>query len=494
MPNKIAAALVAGLLAWAAAGSTSPALAQAGPPAETAIAASVAKADFADLYTTLQASHFNLYARRSKVEYDALYNRMLAEFGRPMSRAELVAKFQSFVAYGRIAHARIDEAGAAFRAARAADAPIFPLEVRVVDGRMFVVRNGSGLGTIAAGDEILALNGEPASRWLARAGTQISADTPYMLGAMLEWDFPRVVWTTLGSAPSFDLKLARTGGKPFDIAVPARSRTEIATATAKQPPTLDLSWEKREARMLGDGIAYLRPGPTYNVEGGEALMYDNASFKRFIDAAFESFIAAGARDLIIDLRNNPGGDNSFSDLMVAWFASKPFAFNSRFQIKVSEATTASNQKRLQTPGNDPTGISAVMAKAFQGVTPGTIIDFPVPQAQPRDQRFGGKVYALVNRHSYSNTVAIAATIQDDRFGVILGEETSDLATTFGAMERFSLPRSELAVGYPKALIVRPSGDLTPRGVVPDVAIVTPIVEGVNDPVLAQALEIVRSRR
>ena len=56
------------------------------------------------------------------------------------------------------------------------------------------------------------------------------------------------------------------------IAVPARSRTEIATATAKQPPTLDLSWEKREARMLGDGIAYLRPGPTYNVEGGEALM------------------------------------------------------------------------------------------------------------------------------------------------------------------------------------------------------------------------------
>jgi len=38
----------------------------------------------------------------------------------------------------------------------------------------------------------------------------------------------------------------------------------------------------------------------------------------------------------------------------------------------------------------------------------------------------------------------------------------------------------------QAFIVRPSGDLTPRGVVPDIAIETPVVEGVNDPVLERA--------
>ena len=102
------------------------------------------------------------------------------------------------------------------------------------------------------------------------------------------------------------------------------------------------------------------------------------------------------------------------------------------------------------------------------------------------------MYVLVNRRSYSNAVAVAALVQDYGFGKILGEETSDLATTFGAMETFRLPRTGLLVGFPKAFIVRPSGNLAPRGVVPDVAIETPVVEGVDDPVLMRAWQIADS--
>jgi hypothetical protein len=52
----------------------------------------------------------------------------------------------------------------------------------------------------------------------------------------------------------------------------------------------------------------------------------------------------------------------------------------------------------------------------------------------------------------------------------VGEETADLATTYGAVERFALPNSSAQITYPKAYMVRPSGDETVRGVVPDVAI------------------------
>ena len=62
------------------------------------------------------------------------------------------------------------------------------------------------------------------------------------------------------------------------------------------------------------------------------------------------------------------------------------------------------------------------------------------------------------------------------------------------METFTLPNTGLVVGFPKAFIVRPSGDLAPRGVVPDIAIETPVVEGVEDPVLARALELVAAER
>lgn len=194
--------------------------------------------------------------------------------------------------------------------------------------------------------------------------------------------------------------------------------------------------------------------------------------------------------MLIDLRENPGGDNSFSDLMVRWIADQPFAFASAFRIKVSAQTIASNARRL-TPTTAPTDVSAQLAAAYAAAKPGDVIDFPIEIVQPLPApRFTGRVYVLVNRHSYSNAVSVASLLQDRHWATVLGEETSDLATTFGAMESFTLPRTGLEVKYPKALIVRPSGDRTARGVVPDIAIATPIVEPADDPVLQQARAIV----
>jgi C-terminal processing protease CtpA/Prc len=452
------------------------------------------KADLADLYAGLKASHYDLYARMSRADYDRLYADMLADITQPITRDDAAERFQRFAAFGRVAHARMVNAGAAFATYRNGGGAGFPLAVRVRDNRIFVAGDRSGLDGIAPGDEILSLDGAPAADWLKRASRHVSADTSYMIGAMMEWEFPRVVWEEVGSVPRFALRIRKPDGRRVSLVVPARTRAEAQAALAGEAPQLDLSWDERDARMLNGGLAYLRPGPFYNTEGGADLMYDNRAFVAFIDKAFESFLAAGATDLLIDLRDNAGGDNSFSDHLVAWFADRPFRFNAGFRIRVSPATIASNQRRLDVAGNDPTGISAAMAAAYRGVRPGTIVDFPTPEGLPRTgARFTGRVYALINRHSYSNTVTVAALLQDYGFGLILGQETSDLATTFGAMESFTLPRTGLAVGYPKAFIVRPNGSTAARGVVPDIAISTPIVETPEDPVLRRAEDIVRRR-
>ncbi|MBA3486282.1 MAG: hypothetical protein H0T88_03670 [Lysobacter sp.] len=73
---------------------------------------------------------------------------------------------------------------------------------------------------------------------------------------------------------------------------------------------------------------------------------------------------------------------------------------------------------------------------------------------------------------------------------MLGEETADLASTYGAQEKFSLPATGIEVGFPKAKILRPNGDPQPRGVIPDVAIQTPLAATSDDVVLGLALKIV----
>jgi C-terminal processing protease CtpA/Prc len=135
-------------------------------------------------------------------------------------------------------------------------------------------------------------------------------------------------------------------------------------------------------------------------------------------------------------------------------------------------------------------VSRQYAKMYAKVPPGEVVDFEMPLVEPRkDERFRGKVFLLIDRQSY--TGAVAALVQDYKFGTILGEETSDMATTYGAMEQFKLPKTGIAVGYPKAHIVRPNGDLRARGVMPDIAIRIPAVQTPADEVLQRAVAIAR---
>lgn len=181
--------------------------------------------------------------------------------------------------------------------------------------------------------------------------------------------------------------------------------------------------------------------------------------------------------------------------MIAWFADRPFKFNASFRIKSSVQAAASNQARLDANPDESKGISGLFAKCYAEVPVGETFEFEVPSTLPHEEKqFHGEIYILVNRHSYSNAANGAAMVQDYQLGTILGEKTSDLATTYGSMENFRLPHSDIEVAFPKAHIIRPSGDKKPDSVTPDITIETPITLVENDIVLEQAIQTIINRR
>jgi C-terminal processing protease CtpA/Prc len=342
---------------------------------------------------------------------------------------------------------------------------------------------------------VVLIDGMPALHWLEQARAFVSADNDYMAWAQLESQLPMFVWLARGEAQSFALVLGKADGSQAEVALPALSRAGFEAAAAKRPKTFELDWSAREARMLEDGLAYLRPGPFYDSRPDATDPWDTTDFESFIDDAFDRFIAEGTDRLLIDLRDNPGGDNSFSDLMIAWFADKPFRFSEEFDIKVSTAAIESNRKRLQGKGGETNSTSLRLAAAYDGKPLGSRVSLSIPLIAPRKGvRFTGPVYLLINRHSYSNTVLVAAVAQDYGFGTVLGEETSDLASTYGALEKFTLPRTGIEVSFPKARILRPNGDAQARGVIPDIAIVTPLADNGQDRVLQQAIKIIDGKQ
>ena len=456
----------------------------------------VLKQDLKHLYEGLQSAHYDLYVNTPKAEFDAAYQETLQQLNGPMSKSQVEVLFQKLAARSHIAHTRIDLPSQAFAAFRESGGLSFPIYIKIKQGKVYITENYSGIDDITVGDELLKLNGEPIDAVLNRLRLYLSADTEVMGNGFLEFSLPHLMWLEFGALDSYKLSV-KTKSRVRQFTVPGKTREDITKIAETQPKGLQLGWE-RQAKMLPNKLAYLRPGPFFNFEGEADQVWDRASFVTFIDQAFSDFLEADAQAqaLLIDLRDNPGGDNSFSDVMISWFADEPFRFASRFSIKVSKETTESNRVRLDQKKNaeDTSDISSQYAKAFAARKPGDVFDFDIPRAEPRQgKRFEKPVFALINRHSYSNTVFVAAILQDYGLATILGEETRDLATSYGAMEHFTLPSTGIRVGYPKAFIVRPSGDQTIRGVVPDVLIETPIIENQKDAVLQQAIEALHQR-
>lgn len=444
------------------------------------------RSDFHELRERLYASHIDAFVERPRAELDRQFDRLQSELDEPMTRAQAALIFQRFVAYGNVAHARVEDAGLAFVEHIEQHGGLLPFDVRLRNGEFFINEVYPGAEALRLGDRILAIDGQAADAFRAGLHEELSADNAYLADTLIELEFPRVAWQRLGSSDSHSLRVERDGET---LALEVATRPVDTREAAADPDRLHLSWTRREADLQDCQTAYLRPGPFYNPDGA---MWDTSAFERFIDTAMLDFIDQGAERLLIDLRNNPGGDASFSDYLLAWIADEPFRFFSRFEVRNSAAARAANDRRLE--NDDPSETSLAYKEAYAHHDDGSVFDFERPLTPPREgTRFEGEVHVLINRHSYSNAVTTAMIVEDYGFGSIIGEPTADLATTLGAMEHFTLTHSGLRVGFPKARITRPSGDERRVGVQPSLPIETPLIEGAEDPVLQQALNLICRR-
>jgi len=450
---------------------------------EDHVTAQQAREDLDHLYHGLRASAADLYSETPESVFEARYQEMRAGYDAPITPHALYTDFQRFTALARQSHNRMDGLSPGWPAFFSRGGPIFPLRFQVAHGEVIVSAAPQG-SAVQPGDRLLALNGEPNPIWLQRLTQHVSADTPALAYSILSQGEFYYVWLEYGVRDNFTVEIERDGSTQTLTldAIPAESMWELEEIE----PGFSLAG--REAGMLNTTTAYLRPGPFFDVDAETPdQAYAPAAVQRFtgfIDAAFERFIETGATDLILDLRDNPGGDIAFSDPVVAWFADRPFRFASDFRVRVSAQTAASMQARIDANPDGEHDVSRDLIELFANTEPGDLVSYDLPYAQPRHgQQFTGNVHVLVNRNSFSNAVTTAALIQDYGFGTIYGETTRDMATTFGAMEHFTLPNSGFRVGYAKAHIIRPNGEQETHPATPDVSLPAPTVRGADDVML-----------
>lgn len=448
------------------------------------------KDDLEYMYDMLEKCSYDLFALNSKENMDKLYSSTYQSIDDSLTEIEIYRKYIPLVSATKMSHCMMNKPWGYYTNHYVnKGGTLFPLSIYFSGDKAFVNENQSTNSSINKHDEILSINDKPINEFLQGFYKNMSGPTEYYINSIIEkTGFPRLNWIFNGEKKSFRLKIKNTNGiisSQSVHAMAAREYEDKINAHAAEDN------EERTFEFLNEHVAHLIPGGFINMDSNKDLnspeAFDNTEFCHFIDSAFNSFQQKGIQHLIIDLRDNMGGDNSFSDYMIAYFAKTSFGIASKMQMKTSQHTK-DIWKDLDLPEIQD------MKKQMMSLENGSRFDVEIKQYHPHPdtKKFKGSVYVLINRYSYSNAAMTACIIQDYGFGEIIGEETTDEVSSYGAIHRIDLPNTKFRVYYPKSFFVRPNGDPTPRGVVPDHIVLNDVLTD-DDEVLDYTLKLIEGK-
>jgi C-terminal processing protease CtpA/Prc len=453
--------------------------------------AQAVKQDFEFLYKTLEASHYNLYVNTKKEVFDKEYKKIFELINDSMTALHVFRLLQPFVALAQNGHCTIDmgmSVGDIYGSYLQNGGTVFPITVYFSNNKVLVLHNFSTDSSIISGDEIVSINGKPIEETLKVLYNMLSGENNnYKKTNIDRFTFPRIYWVVYDRCDRFSLGIRKKQGSIVQLKVNAIPASLFEDKIAQQKSMFN---SNREFRFI-DNIAYLHPGAFFNAGNNDISdhkAFENGEFCHFMDSSFIALHHKKSKNLIIDLRDNMGGDNSFSDYMVSFFATKEFSFCSKFLVKTSQIT-----KDFWKDVTDST--VADLRRDILTKENGSYIETYIQKKNPRKDslHYNGKVYILINRYSISNASGVASIIQDYKLGTLIGEETAELPSNYGAAHQFKLPNTQFIVMYPKAFIIRPNGDTSLSGVIPDFKVEEDVYSE-KDEVLDYTLDLIKKKK
>jgi hypothetical protein len=306
---------------------------------------------------------------------------------------------------------------------------LFPLGVRVTPDCRISLHDASNASLRQLdGASLRKVNGIAARTMCEQMLERVHGDTRAFRADLLERRFWFFYWKLFGAPEKFNVVLESGGTLDLDgsTAVP-----DLLVAEQDFDRQFELT-------MLPDA-AILKLGSFAWPNKEEVLA--------FTRRAFESLNERHVKTLIIDLRDNGGGnDDQWIEGVMPNLATKRWRTASTYRKRVIVADPATGEKAGDV-------IAGVMQTWYE--------------PQPAAARFGGKVYVAIGPGTYSSAVVMATVFQDFGFGEIIGAGNSVRANQSGGTRRTTLTHSGLIVVTPRFVLTRPSGARRPEWLAPD---------------------------
>ncbi len=469
----------------------------AGAPAMTASATDLAGdiRILKEAYTTL---HPGLYRYLAPSVVDASLDRLEEIFRRRPSLPAAYLALSRFLASIRCGHtyANFYNQSDAVASALFAGNNRLPFHFRWIDGRMIVTANQSGDRRLARGAEVVSINGVRSARALKTLMAYARADggNDAKRRTLLE-----VAGTD--SYESFDifhaLRFELTGG-PLTLSV--KGAPEIDGSVFEIAPT-DLAGRRSamtggDPENLGWTLAWPQDDVALLTMPSWVAYKTNWDWKGFLDDVFVQLRDRRATGVIIDIRQNEGG-NDCGDEIIARLIEKDLRRESYDRRVRYRKTPEALNPHLDTwdPSFRDWGDSAVAfderfysLKSDGGADEADVI-------RPKGPRFTGKVVVLTSPVNSSATFQFAEIVRSNGLATLIGEPTggNQRGINGGAFFFLRLPASGLEADLP-LIGTFPRTAKPDAGLEPDIdaPMTAEAIRDGRDPALESAFAFLRS--
>lgn len=393
------------------------------------------QADLASLQEFIAATHPDIRHSADPAQLQQMFAQIKAQLTTPISAVQFWLLAARLNPLFNDAHWSVNLPGAAADLTQLAKTTgLFPLELQLgPDGTMQVLAQAGGKKSPWQGAFVQQINGIAA----AQIGRELLAlrhgDTPLNRANLLGPAFQLFYASKFGTPAQFELQL-ELQGKVQTVTLPASRETAVIGKTGVSFA------DNFHYKALQSQAAYMKIG-SFDWE-------DDKAVAAFTKDTFSKIKASGATSLIIDVRENRGGNDSvWIDHLLPYLADQAFRVGSFSRKKV------------------------IASRASVAEPAGLVIDSEFKTWYPADLnnplRFQGQVFVLIGRRTYSSAVQFSNVMQDFGFATLVGEGSYARSRSTGGIQFYQLPHSKLQIIVPRFWAARPAGGTTDQLLTPD---------------------------
>jgi len=431
--------------------------------------------DFQIIRRALEEGSPGLYRHTNKAKFDQICAQADASLDRPLTALEFYRRVSPVIAAVKNGHTQLRIPSTETEALDDS-VGLLPLGVRVLDGTINVVRDFSDRHPSLVGLQIRAINGVAAPEIIAGMLRTVSADGDTQTSReriISGVGFINRLVTVFGWRDQFTVGLHDpVAGANRDVTMRGRTGRAVRSEWRRQyPQDIDAGGQKRfELRFFDAGAIAVLVIPHWNdfVDDEHTL-----TIQVFFRTTFQQLQQHNTRALIIDIRDNGGGEDSFGTLLASYLLPAPFRYFRDIwmnDLQFQWLRYAEDSYRAGATDSLPPEITELTARGLDGRY--HLIKRPNwGVQQPSAPGFTGQVYVLINGNSFSTSAEFASVIWSHRRAQFVGEEASGYwrANTSGPDPTLTLPATKLRLTVPLVEFDMSVGDdaLGAHGIKPD---------------------------